>query len=65
MTAEPDCPRLTRSIAWCATTPLPVKPNRIRDGVFTELRIHFTEEQIVARRISPSFTVDAALPRRR
>ena len=46
---EPDCPgltpldRLVRDYAVQVTT----EPNRIRDGVFTELRIHFTEEQIV------------------
>jgi uncharacterized peroxidase-related enzyme len=46
---EPDCPgltpldRLVRDYAVQVTT----EPNRIRDGVFTELRMHFTEEQIV------------------
>jgi len=46
---EPDCPgltpldRLVRDYAVQVTT----QPNRIRDGVFTELRMHFTEEQIV------------------
>ena len=46
---EPDCPgltpldRLVRDYAVQVTT----EPNRIRDGVFTELRMHFSEEQIV------------------
>ena len=46
---EPDCPgltpldRLVRDYAVQVTT----EPNRIRDAVFTELRMHFTEEQIV------------------
>jgi uncharacterized peroxidase-related enzyme len=46
---EPDCPgltpldRLVRDYAVQVTT----EPNRIRDGVFTELRTHFTEAQIV------------------
>ena len=46
---EPDCPgltpldRLVRDYAVQVTT----QPNRIRDGVFTELRMHFSEEQIV------------------
>jgi uncharacterized peroxidase-related enzyme len=54
---EPDCPgltpldRLVRDYAVQVTT----EPNRIRDGVFTELRMHFTEEQIV------ELTVRAAL----
>ena len=29
------------------TVQVTTEPNRIRDGVFTELRMHFTEEQIV------------------
>jgi len=54
---DPDCPgldpvdRLVRDYAVAVTT----QPGRIRDGMFAELRRHFTEAQIV------ELTVRAAL----